>query len=369
MKHLTLIIFSLLLVGSAISQTIYESPHVKDGKTITFTLPVGYHLAANSVYYGNAVYSTDPTMDVEAVEFETLEHGILAVSHETYEEGGLEDFVEEMKTEVAEMSGVTVIDAPHVEVLNGRKCLMAAISGVIEGESRMDAMYVSATVFGDYMVVIYYMVAQKKPENLTYANFKKVCGSAKEIATDREDEMMSFDEEWEYDGEMEEEYVTNFVNDLYETDITYYDILPDFGDYWDETMEENSHLLAEFIYKEDLGNIAVFSGGDAGNYPSKTEMAKAIQAVFELSAPPILKVESTFSNEDHDFTVYSISGAGPIASLYATTVSDELVFFVAVNADPVSAEFKAAARDFMMSMWVDSDIWGGAGDGGDLEEE
>ncbi len=361
MKHLTLIVFSLFFVGATFSQLVYESPHVKDGKTITFTLPAGYYLAENSVYYGNAVYSVDPTLNVEEMEFETLEHGILAVSHETNEEGALEDFVEEIKGEVAEMSGVTIIDAPHVEVLNGRKCLLAAISGVIEGEAILDAMYVSATVFGDYMVVVYYIAAEKKPENLSYANFKKVCGSAQEIATDREDGMFASDDETEY----EEEYVTNFVNDLYETDITYYDILPDFGEYWDETMDENSHLLAEFIYKEDLGNIAVFSGGDAGNYPSKTEMAKAIQRVFELSAPPTLKEESTFSNEDHDFDVYSISGAGSMISLYATTVSEELVFFVAINANPVSAEFKPAARDFMINMWVDSEIWGGAGDSGD----
>lgn len=363
MKHLTLLVLSLLFAGTTIAQSIYESPHVKDGKTITFTLPAGYHLAANSVYYGNAVYSTDPTMDIEEVEFETLEHGILAVSHETYEEGGLEDFAEEMKTEVGEMSGVTIIDAPHVEVLNGRKCLLAAISGVIEGESRMDAMYVSATVFGDYMVVIYYMAAQKNPENLTYANFKKVCGSAKEIATDRDDEMIM------YEDEMDEEYVTNFLNDLYETDITYYDILPDFGENWDETMEENSHLLGEFLYQEDQGSVAVFSGGDLSAYPSKTEMARAIQNVFDLSAAPTIKDESTFSNEDHTFKVYTVSGAGPIAGLYTTVVLEELVFFVVINSDPVNPQFKAATRDFMLTMWVDSVVWDESEDGGDFDEE
>lgn len=364
MKHLALQIICFCLVGTSFSQSFYESPHVKDGKTMTFSLPSGYFEVANSVSYGNAVFAPVPDLDINDMELETLEFGVLAVSHETFTEGGLEEFVEEMEGEIVEMGEtVIIIDEPHIEQVNGRNCLLTAISGVVQDEVRMDAMYISATVFGDYMIVVYYMANEKRAENLSYEDFKKISASAREITTEREDEMMSYEDEMEYegemvgDGDMEEEYITHFINDLYETSISYYDILPDFGDFWDETMDENSHLLGEFIYKEDLGNIAVFSGGDVTDYPTKTEMAKAIQTVFDLSTMPVIKEESTFVNEDHDFDVFALSGAGPFAGLYTTTVSEELVFFVVINADPVSAEFKAAARDFMMSMWVDSDLW------------
>jgi hypothetical protein len=352
MKHLVLLVFCSFLGGTGFAQSFYESPHVKDGKTMTFRLPDGYYEVANSVSYGNAVFAPAPDLDINDLDIESLEFGVLAVSHEVFIEGGLEEFVEEMRGEIMDMGETAiVIDEPHIEQVNGRSCLLTAISGIVNEEVKMDAMYISATTFGDYMIVVYYMANEKRPENLTYEDFKKISASAREITTEREDEMMTFEDE------MEEEYVTNFINDLYETDITYYDILPDFGEFWDETMDENSHLLAEFIYKEDMGNIAVFSGGDVTNYPSKTEMAKAIQLVFDLSTPPTIKDEASFSNEDHDFNVFTISGAGALVGLYTTIVSEELVFFVVVNADPASAEFKPAARDFMINMWVDSEVW------------
>lgn len=350
MKHLTLIVLTCLLVTTSFAQSTYESPHVKDGKTVSFAIPKGFYLVNNSENYGNAVFAPQEGLDVFEMNFEELEFGVLAVAHETFMEGGLEDFVEEMTGEMEEMgTELTVIDHPHLEQVNGQKCLLAAISGIVDGGVRMEAMYISATAFGDYMVVFYYMAKDKKPENLTYTEFKKINASRKDVATDREDGMMSMEDL------MADEYETNFINDLFETAISYYDILPDFGDNWNETMDENSHLLGEFVYKEEIGHIAVFSGGEAVNYPSKTEMAMAIQQVFDLSSAPTLKAETGFENEDHEFNVYSISGAASLSGLYTTVVSDELVFFVIDNTDPSSTEFKAAARDFMINMWVDSE--------------
>ena len=356
MKQFIFSLIALLILGSATAQIQYESPHVKDGKTIQFTLPKGFFKIANSDYEGNTLFTTKEGVDYDEVDTERENIAMLAVLHESTEERTLEQIIDELQTDLIEANaGLIVLAEPKIIKMNGRECMVAGFKGDVEGDE-MSAIYFSVTVFGDFNVVIAYYALQGIEDELTYEGFKKIMASWKEVATTREDEMPEFDnfffeeEGSEMDDEIEE---TNYINDLIETDISAYDILPDFGDNWDMPYEENSHLLSEFVFKKEHGTVKVFSGGQFSNYPTDKEKAAAIQLVMDLPSRLGLKGDSKFSNEDHFFQLYTISGGGTLTSVYTTIVNKELVFFLIDGGSDPLPDFKPAVRDFMLTMWVD----------------
>ncbi len=356
MKQFILPLITLLILGSANAQIEYESPHVKDGKTIRFTLPEGYFEVANGSFEGNEMFASQEGIDLDFDDIDKLPIGVLAVIHVLIEEQTLASFKTDLTKELIDQNdGIIVVSQPEIVNINGRDCMQAGFKGEIEQEP-FGGIYFSVVEFGDYFIVISYYAAQQIINLLDYNEFEKIIASWKEIETTREDELPEPEDFYserdkEYDFEETEE--TNYINDLFETEISSFDVLPDVGDNWDMPLDENSHLLAEFSYKKDNGTVKVFSGGSESNYSTDKELAAAIQLVMDLPTRLSLKKNSQFSNEDHFFQLYTISGGGTKSSVYITVVNNELVFFVVDGGSNPIPDFKPAVRDFMLTMWVD----------------
>ncbi|MFK7787823.1 MAG: hypothetical protein AB8B56_22060 [Crocinitomicaceae bacterium] len=377
MKQLSLLIVMLIVTCISFAQTLYETPHVKDGQTMQFALLPNFYLVPGTDYLGKAMFSEDKEMDPSLMDLKESDVAFIAISHESAKDNALLEFQEELIEEIDDFGPeCETIDQPHVELVNDHLCLMAAVKNVNSGNERMDAFYINALEFGDKIIVFYYLSTSKETSNLAYESFKKIVASGVLIDTDKEDIFLQSDEEMlkvmeeavklteepvkeepskdegsEMKWELEEEI--GYKNDLFETKLNYMDILPDATEEWDEPIDENGHLLAEFTYKEDRGSIKIFSGGPTSNYPSEEEKANAIERAMDWGQPMTLTFNSQFSNEDHFFKLYSISGGATMTSVYTTIVNRELVFFVVDGgANPVD-DFKPAVREFMLTMWVD----------------
>ena len=333
MKKLVLFFAVLHSIAFTFGQTMYESPHVSNGKTIQFTIPAGYFEVVEGTYQGGAVYASSENLGMEALEEANV--SVLEVSHEALGDNNLMYYKNQLEEEVKDQEGIVVVHAPVISTVNGREVLFAAYREEV-GDG-----YISATVFGDYLVVIMHYVANEDAKKLSYENFKKIITSARVIETDKED------------GFEMEEYETDYKNDYFETELAYFDILPEFGEDWDETEEENSHLLSEFCYKGEEGFVRVFSGGNETGYGSVAEMSKSIQKVFDKPANLTLTYSSTLANEDHDFTYYTIAGGDELVGVYTTVVMDELVFLVIEKGSTSSADFMLASKAFIQEMWIE----------------
>lgn len=356
MKQFILPLIALLILGSANAQVQYESPHVKNGKTIFFDLPKGFFKIEDSDYEGNILFTTQEGIEYDEVEKERINLGMLAIINESTEESSFQVMIDELKTELIEPNKELVVLAePEISKVNGRDFMTAAFKGEMEGEI-MNAVYFSVTVFGDYNIIIAYYALEGIEDYLSYKSFKKIMASWKEVATTREDEMTQTvysDEDFSDQDMFEDVFDTDYNNDFFDTQISYYDILPDAGENWSEPADDNTHLLSEFSFKENNGSIKIFSGGSFSNYSTDKEVAAAIQLVMDLPTRLSLKKDSEFSNEDHHFQLYSISGGGTITSVYSTLVNNELVFFVIDGGSNPVPDFKPAVRDFMLNMWID----------------
>ena len=351
MKHFFLPLITLLLLGSVNAQIEYESPHVKDGKTMLFTLPAGYFKVANGSFDGYSMYASREGLDMEVDEIEALPIGMIAIMHVLVEGKSLEELLKEFTKEmIDENDGIIIVGEPEIKKVNGRDCIYTGLKGEIEEET-IAGIYFSVIEFGDYFIVVTYYALEYVEELMDYKEFKKIMTTWKEVATEREDALIV--PEFEPEAEMYDDLEIDYKNDLFETQIGYYDVLPDFGDSWNEPSDESGHLLSKFSYKVDNGMIKVFSGGLASNYPTNKEMGRAIQMAMDLPTQLGIKNDSEFSNEDHVFKLYTISGGGTMTSVYTTVVNNELVFFVVDGGENPVPEFKPAVRDFMLTMWVD----------------
>lgn len=352
MKQFILPLITLLIIGSANAQIVYESPHVKDGKTMQLTLPKGYFEVANVSFGGNSMYASREGLDFEVDELEGLPVGMIVTMHVPLEEQTLETFLDELREEmIDDNENVIVIGGPEIVKVKGRDCIYAGLKGEIE-EEIIAGVYFGVIEFGDYFIVVTYYAMEYVEVILDYKEFKKIMRTWNEVATEKEDGLAHIEAVFEEDEEFED-FEIYYQNDLFETKISYYDILPDFDENWNEPMDESGHLLSKFTYKEDHGSIKVFSGGLASNYPSYKEMSKAIQLAMDLTSPLTIKYDSEFSNEDHLFKLYSISGGGTKTSVYTTLVNNEMVFFVIDGGSSPIPDFKPAVRDFMLTMWLD----------------
>lgn len=352
-KSLTLAVL-LLTITFSYAQTTYESLHVKDGETIQFTIPKGLYFVEESDVSGDAMFSQKEGVDFETVDFEQSEAGFLMIMHQGIDEYSLahDALLEELKAELKKEENVlTAVRYPEKITVRGRDIVQAGFKGEMEGD-KVNALFVSTLNFGDYETIISYYALEQVKNPISFNEFEKIIASWKIVKTDREDELTAL-RSFEYENvELEEEEETNYINDLFETNISYYDILPEYLENWDEPFEENTHLLSEFTYKNDNGSLKVFSGGDAANYPTLDEMARAVQQVLESSGVR-LKFDSEFANEDHVFKLYTISGGGSATSVYTTVAKGEMVFFIVDGGNNPIPDFKPAVRDFMLTMWVD----------------
>ncbi len=371
MKQFSLLLAMLVTTCTSLAQTLYETPHVKDGKTMQFAMLPGFHLVKGTDYLGNAMFSEDKEVDPASIDLTESNIAYIAVSHESAEDNALLEFQEELIEEIDDFGPeCETIDQPHVELINDHLCLMAAVRNANSGNRRMDAFYINAIEFGDKIIVFYYLSTSKATSNLSYESFKKIVASGVLIDTDKEDVFLQSDEEMlkimeeavklteepvkednELKWELEEEI--GYKNDLFDTELDYMDVLPDATAEWSEPTHENGHLLAEFMYKEGRGSIKIFSGGSTSEYPSEEEKARAIEMAMDWGKPTTLAFNSQFSNEDHFFKLYTISGGGTMTSVYTTIVNRELVFFVVDGGSNPIDDFKPAVREFMLTMWVD----------------
>lgn len=362
MKHVILSLLALLFIGGSIAQTNYESSHVKDGKTFQYTIPKGYFFVENSDDMGDAMFIQQEGADYNEVSPEELGMGILMVMHERADdETSLQIIQEGLVTELMEVNEkLIVLEKPSIVQLSGREFMRGGFKGEMEGD-KVEGLYFGVTRFGDYYVFLSYYAPEGVSDVLAYEAFKKIMASWKEVATTKEDRiaMLEIDmedfEDFDEDEDMDEleDLEVYYQNNLFKTDLSYYDILPDFGQNWYEPIDESGHLLSMFIYNEDNGSIKIFSGGKASNYPTDKEKADAIQRAMDCPTRMTLKADSGFSNEDHVFKLYSISGGGTMTSVYTTVVNDELVFFVVDGGSIPVSDFKPAVRDLMLTMWID----------------
>lgn len=351
MKHLIFSLLILLFAESTNAQTDYESPHVKDGKTIWLPIPEGYYELPELSSPMDAMYASKKDVDLQLMDLDGLQVGLISISHTQGEGQSLELMMEDLNSE--SRAEIVALGGPEIVKINDINCMIAGFKGNIIADE-IDRMYFGAIEFGDYFIVVNYLATVGTENYMEYSEFKKMMSSLKEIATTKEDGMDDF-EEYIYEDEdgdfLEEE--TNYINDIFETRISFFDVLPDFDENWDIPIDENSHLLSEFVFKEGEGFIKVFSGGEVSNYPTDKEKAAAIQTVMELPTRLSLKKDTEFSNEDHHFQLYSISGGGTMTSVYTTLVNNELVFFVVDGGSKPAPDFKPAVRDLMLTMWVD----------------
>jgi hypothetical protein len=353
MKQFLFSLLTIAFVGSSIAQTTYESPHVKEGKTIQFTIPEGYFFVDESDVAGDAMYVKKEGMDYRDVDPTEIDMGILMIMHEPNDETlQLQDYLNDLESALLEENkGLSIVEEPKIVSFNGREVLHGGFKGEME-EEKVDGLYFSSIRFGDYHIFVSYFAAGGVKDLLPYDEFIKIIASWKAVDTDKEDGIEALMNE-DYSTYAEEDYSIHFPNDLFETEISYYDILPDFGGEWNDAIDQSGHLLSMFSYKENNGFIKVFSGGLASNYPSEEEMADAIERVTEWSGSMSIEFNTQFANEDHVFRLYTITDGGTMSSVYTTEVNKELVFFVVDGgSDPVD-DFKPAVRDFMLTMWVD----------------
>ena len=345
MKHPFILLLVIIFASESIAQTIYESAHVKDGKTMRITIPEGFYFVDGTSFDGNAMYATQEGLHYDQISEEGKESGLIAILHEPHEGQTIESFAQELKVEFSEMGEkATILQDPKVLKLDGRKCVVAGITGEMDGEN-VRGIYFGGVMFGDYLIVLGYYARESVHDVLSFDEFEQMMRSWEEISTSKEDEMLSEDEM--------EDYSIYFQNDLFETEISYHDVLPDVGIDWLDAIDYSGHLLSMFSYKNDNGFLKVFSGGSTSNYPSDEEKARAIEKAMDWGQTMTLTYKSQFSNEDHFFKLYSISGGGTMSSVYTTIVNRELVFFVVDGGAKPAEEFKPAVRDFMLTMWVD----------------
>ncbi len=339
MKHLTLIVFSLFFVEATFSQLIYESPHVKDGKTFQYTIPKGYFYVENSDVYGEAMFATQEGLSYDELTEEEIGIGILMVMHEQAdEETSLQIIQSELEKDLVDVNeGVIILEKPCIVQINGREFMRGGVKGTIE-EEPTEGMYFGITRFGDYNIFLSYYAPEGITDVLGYESFKKILETGKEVAVEYDDE---------YDLEV------YYQNNLFPTEISYYSVLPVVNENWFEPIDESGHLLSKFNYKDDNGSLSVFSGGSASNYSTDKEKANAIQLAMDHPTPMTLKAETGFSNEEHAFKLYTIVGGGTMSSVYTTEVNDELVFFVVDGGINPVPDFKPAVRDVMLTMWID----------------
>jgi len=347
MKYLLLFLLALTFCGESIAQTVYESPHVHGGKTIQCIIPSEFFLVNGSENKASQQFATNPEFNPESDNVDSAEVGVLSIFHSPIEGQSLESLMEILIDQLADDETIVIARSPDVEEINGRQFLVTAyLNGVSEG--RLERVFIGITDFGDYLVNMVYFSTEPISDQMTVGVFMDILATWNEKETSRVDGMQEEDI-----SPIEEEQSTAYKNDLFETKLTYEDVLPDHVDHWDEPAEQNSHLLCEFTYKENHGSIKIFSGGSTSNYPSDEEKARAIEKAMEWNQPMTLTLNSQFSNEEHFFKLYSISGGGTMTSVYTTIVNRELVFFVVDGGDDPDEGFKPSVRDFMLTMWVD----------------
>ncbi len=332
MKKLIVLIVIVSAITTVYSQSMFQSPHVFEGKTIEFVIPQSFHEVLDAAYVGGATYTLDENVSYENLE--ELNTGVLEIVHEPLNGESLESFRKLLIEEMSGDEGVEMQEEPVILSLRGKECLVAAFTGEDEGG------YLSATEFGEYIIIFVYYSDGANLKSLPYERFKQIVGSWKIIETDKTD------------GFFEEEYVTNYRNDYFETELSYFDVLPGFGEDWNETEEENEHLLSEFCFKGEQGFVRIFSGGNAANYSSTVQMSKALQKVFDKSTSLTMTFNSMLENNDHEFSYYTIANGGELVGVYTTVVSDELVFFVVDKGSRPATDFIQASRAFMQEMLV-----------------
>ena len=147
MKQFLSLILALALVGASFAQTTYESPHVKDGKTMQLIVPADVHKMEDLSSLRNTVFSTEESFDFEANEFEDVSIGLFTVSHMLRADESLESLLAELNKEInSGKEDLIVIQAPEISQSNGRKTLRAGFKGNLIEED-IDRMYVNVFEF------------------------------------------------------------------------------------------------------------------------------------------------------------------------------------------------------------------------------
>lgn len=348
----------LLPFASVNAQMLYESPHVKDGKTIHITIPAGYHEIENEVEMGLCAYSSDKELDIEKDDVQALNGGTILVAHISTTGETLTSIKEDLKEKMEDDETTIVDETPHVINSHGRQSLHTAFRNKVYNDWYRTT-YLSITEHGDYFLLITYSRTDFVDESMDFEMFKNIMFSLREVATEKKNQIRgNFDnvrEEFETQikSQIDEDYSIHFTNDLFETKLSYMDVLPKYSQGWDEAKDESGHLLSRYDFESGDGCLKIFSGGLASNYPSEEEMGSAIESAMDWTQSISLSPNGQFSNEDHFFQLYTILGGGTMSSVYTTIVADELIFFVVDGGQNPVDDFKPAVRDFMLTMWVD----------------
>lgn len=190
MKYLLNLLFSLALITSARAQTTYESPHVKDGKTIQCQIPDDFHLIEVLSNHESKQYTSNPEIDFTEVDTDTVEFGMLSVFHAPVDGETLGSLLKKLSEQVEEDAGIVVARSPDIEDINGRQFILTAyLDGVTEG--KLERIFIGITQFGDYFINTIYYSTELTGQKLNLSSFSEILETWTEVTTDKEDAMES----------------------------------------------------------------------------------------------------------------------------------------------------------------------------------
>jgi hypothetical protein len=339
----------------AAAQTVYESPHVKNGRTFQFNLPKGYFEISNSPNHAEAVYTKQKGLDFEKISIDTLSIGRIGIVHAPkvlfISETFLSDAVDQLKKDNEE---IIITHELEERVINGFTCTLAGFKGRIGGEELTGA-YLWSFSFGDYYVLVTYFELEGAAEVMDFASFEEIIYSLSEVETSKKNQLYVAPESNEVDKSFVQEILLeHYKNDVFETKLSPLDIVPELSDNWMVPMEGNTHLLFELVYKRDKGSINIFSGGLAEKFTSEQAMSAAIEQVLGSSSNLKLVFKQAFFGEQLEFYEYEVSNGGAIVTLYTSLVNEELIFFVVDQQEDLGENYPTEAKNCVVSIWIKS---------------
>ena len=196
MKHSLVLLISLSLLNLSYAQITHESPHVKDGQTIRFTLPKGYFLVEGSDITGDAMFFQGKGVEISEVDPETAEGGILMIMHLIASDSSkLEDYLDGLETSILDKNErLNVIEKPKIEFFSDRKVMHGGFNGERGGEN-VTALYFSTIRFGNYYIFVSYQSNGDIDKILPYEKYIEIIATSEIVDTTKEDWFDFEDEE------------------------------------------------------------------------------------------------------------------------------------------------------------------------------
>jgi hypothetical protein len=238
----------------------------------------------------------------------------------------------------------------EINKVNDREFLVSETTGKF-GYFDVNMLYFGVFLFGDRIVIMNYLSTKKELSNFSFEDFISTLSTVEEIETEKTgvegdtgDELNKYLEELVEKMDLEDEIGEN---DLFESTLSSYDLMFIEDSNWDDSEEGNSHLLEEFIYKNDNGSVQIFSAGAIENYSTTQSKLEALNQVLEPKTKISMKFYTNLTGDSYTYNVYSVANHKTVHKVYTAEVNGELVFFVLNSGENPAPEFTSAAETFI----------------------